>query len=86
MEQKLRKVEFALNERNSAIGDLSYENKEGVLKTRNSFFHRFGDFVHYDSGSGRERQKTMAIIEVNKTGKIYKVAVNHIQFEDAIMD
>lgn len=79
---ELRKVVFNLNEQNLSLGDLDYNDSEGLLDERRGYFHRFGDTIIYDPQQERNFPKTFAIIEEAKTGKIFEVAPRCFKFDD----
>lgn len=81
MQEELRKVMFVLDEQNLTIGDLGFEDAEGVAKKRHGYFHRFGDSIVYDAEQERNWPKTIAIVEEIGTGAVYEVAPRCIAFE-----
>ena len=80
MKEELRKVIFNLNEQNLTIGDLGYEDTEGIMDERQGYFHRLGDLIVYDSEHGRNLQQTVAIIEEIDTGIVYEVVPHCFRF------
>ncbi len=79
--EELRKVHFNLNEQNLTIGDLGYEDSEGIMKDRQGLFHRWGENMIYDSDQEKFIQTTVAIVEEVSTGKVFEVAPRCIVFE-----
>ncbi|MBR6178733.1 MAG: hypothetical protein IKQ70_12745 [Bacteroidales bacterium] len=82
MNSDLKKVIFDLNEQNLSLGDLNNEDKNGILFPRRGYFHRWGDIEKYDLTLGKNIQKTVAIIEEEKTGQIFEVAPHRVKFEN----
>ena len=81
MKEELRKVLFNLNELNLSLGDLNYEDSDGIMKERHGLFHCFGDTLIYDSQQEMNLTKKVAIVEEIGTGKVFEVAPHCIKFE-----
>ena len=82
MKEKLRKVIFCLNEQNLTIGDLGFEDPEGIKDERHGYFHQFGNIIVYDPKQELFFPKTVAIIEEIETGKVYEVSHHCFRFEN----
>ena len=81
MKEELRKVAFNLNEQNLTIGDLGYEDPEGIMKERHGYFHCMGNKIIYDPQQERNLLVSVAIVEEIGTGKVFEVAPHCIKFE-----
>ena len=79
--ENLRKVLFNLNEQGLSLGDLDFNDSNGITEERRGYFHRWGDVVQYDSQSEKSFSKTVAIVEEDTSGKIFEVAPHCIKFE-----
>ena len=84
MKEEFRKVRFNLNEQNLTIGDLGYEDTEGISDERSGYFHCWGNVEFYDSEEERFKLKKTAIIEESGTGKVFEIAPKCVVFETPI--
>lgn len=80
MQEELRKVRFNLNEQNLSLGDLGYEDPNGITTERHRFYHRWDNVINYDPQTESDIQKIVAIVEEMSTGKVSEIAPQCITF------
>lgn len=85
--EKLRKVEFTLEQQKMNLADYGYmigepdEKTLEILKKRKGLFHCFGNEPFYDAGSECLRDRIVGIVEEEGTGQVYHVVPQFIRFE-----
>ena len=84
MRDGLREIKFNLNEQDLTLGDLGYDDHDGILNERHGYFHCWGNVEFYDSENGRLYLRKVAIVEESETGKIFEVAPKNIVFKKSI--
>ena len=84
---KLRKVEFTLEQQEMSLGDYGLALEEVDKKTketqkkRKGSFHCFGNKLVYDSENQCYKERVIGVVEEEKTGKVFHVAPKSITFK-----